>query len=119
MEKNSPLSEIGKDEYMKSKTYRRKACEGSIYITVARTGDGKLSSLLITPPSKSNDCGGSYAYALQDLTTFALRRAEGEQDIKLIIKALSGQYCNAMPPNKDKCKSCPDCVASVLREELK
>lgn len=103
---------------MTSKTYRRKTCEGHIYIIVNRKDDGSFASILINPPSKNNDCGCSYAYALQDLLTFSLRRSEEEKDIKLIIKAISGHYCNAMPPSKDHCKSCVDCIAQVIKEEF-
>jgi len=103
---------------MTSKTYQRKTCEGHIYIIVNRKDNGEFSSLLVNPPSKNNDCGCSYAYALQDLVTFALRRAVDEREIRLIIKAVSGHFCNAMPPNKHKSKSCSDCVAQVLKEEF-
>lgn len=103
---------------MKSKTYQRRTCSGSIYIIVNRDDNNKFCSILINPPSKTNDCGGSYAYALQDLATFALKRVEGHGDINLIIKALSGHICNAMPPNEHHCKSCPDALASILKGEF-
>lgn len=104
---------------MKSKTYNRKVCEGNIYVTIARNRENKVSSLLISPPSKSNDCGGSTLYALQDLVTFGIRHAENREDIKLILKALSGHHCNACPPTQTGHKSCVDAVAQILREELK
>jgi hypothetical protein len=103
---------------MKSKTYQRKTCEGSIYITIARKEDGTFGSLLITPPSKANNCGCSYAYALQDLLTFSLRRAEGDNELKLILKSISGHYCNAMPPNNNHSKSCPDAISQIIKEEF-
>jgi len=105
---------------MTSKTYIRKTCNNeNIYIIINRKEEGEFASVLLHPPSKTNDCGCSYAYALQDLLTFALRsRAEGEKDIKLIIKAIAGHYCNAMPANKNHCRSCPDGVAQVLKEEF-
>jgi len=103
---------------MKSKTYQRKTCSGSLYIIVNRDDNNKFCSILINPPSKTNECGGSYAYGLQDLATFALKRAEGKRDINLIIKALSGHHCNAMPPNEKHCKSCSDALAGILKEEF-
>ncbi len=118
MEEDKQVHEARKDIYLKANTHQRRTCEGHIYIVVNRKEDGKFDSLLITPPSKTNECGYSYASAIQDLATFALRRAEGERDIKLIIKALAGHYCNAMPPNKDKCKSCVDAVANVIKQEF-
>jgi hypothetical protein len=102
---------------MKSKTYQRKTCNGSIYIIVNRDDNNKFCSI-IKPTTTTNDCGGSYAYALQDLATFALKRVEGRRDINLIIKALSGHICNAMPPNEHHCKSCPDALASILKGEF-
>ena len=103
---------------MKSKTYQRKSCSGSIYIIVNRDDNNKFCSVLLHPPAKENNCGCSYAYALQDLLTFALKRAEDSREINLIIKAVSGHYCNAMPPNKEHCKSCVDAVAGVIKEEF-
>jgi len=103
---------------MKSHTYCRRSCDGSIYIIVNRNEKGEFQSLLINPPSKTNDCGCSYAYSLQDLLTFSLLHADGEKDIRLILKAVSGHYCNAMPPNKDHCKSCSDAVGNILRKEF-
>ena len=103
---------------MKSKTYQRKSCEGHIYITIIRDKNDKFNQVLIASPSKNNDCGGSYAYAMQDLLTYCLRRAEDKKDFDLIIKAISHQICNAMPPNKQHCKSCSDCVASVIKEDF-
>lgn len=103
---------------MISKTYQRKTCEGHIYIIVNRKENGEFVSILINPPSKNNDCGCSYAYALQDLLTFSLRRAKEEGEIKLICKAVAGHYCNAMPPSRHHCKSCVDAVAQVIKEEF-
>jgi hypothetical protein len=103
---------------MTSKRYERKTCEGSIYIIVNRDDNGKFCSILIYPPAKENNCGYSWAFAVQDLITFALKRAEGQKELRLIHKALSGQICNAMPPNKDHCKSCPDAIAQVLKKEF-
>ena len=121
MEKDKQVCEVREDEHIDktddSKTYRRKTCEGHLYLTIARK-EGRFDYILITPPSKTNDCGSSWAIALQDLLTFSLRRIEGEKDFKLILKALSGHYCNAMPPNKSHCRSCPDAVASILKEDF-
>lgn len=103
---------------MIAKTHTRRACEGNIRIVVNRDDNNKFCSIQIYPPAKNNDCGYSNAFALQDLATFALRRAEDNKDIKLIIKAVSGHYCNAMPPNEHHCKSCSDCLASVLKTEF-
>ena len=103
---------------MTSKRYERKTCEGSIYIIVNRDDNGKFCSILIYPPAKENNCGYSWAFAVQDLITFSLKRAEGQKELRLIHKALSGQICNAMPPNKDHCKSCPDAIAQVLKKEF-
>jgi len=103
---------------MTSKRYERKTCEGSIYIIVNRDDNGKFCSILIYPPAKENNCGYSWAFAVQDLITFSLKRAEGQKELRLIHKALSGQICNAMPPNKDHCKSCSDAIAQVLKKEF-
>jgi len=103
---------------MTSKTFQRRTCEGHIYIIVNRKDNGEFSSLLINPPTKNNDCGCSYAYALQDLLTFALRRTADERETKLIIKAVAGHYCNAMPSNKHHCRSCVDAVAQIIKEEF-
>ena len=119
MEENKRICEHNQNEYLIAHCYQRKSCEGNLYITINRDHDGRFNSLLITPPAKTNDCGGAYAYALQDLLTFALRRAVDEKEIKLILKAISGQFCNAMPPNKNHCKSCPDAIAQILKTEFK
>ena len=103
---------------MNAKTFCRPACNGdNLYITINRKENGDFVSILIHPPAKTNDCGGSYAYALQDLATFALRRSEGEKDIRLIIKALSGHHCHACPPNKHHGKSCSDHLGQIVKEE--
>lgn len=103
---------------MKAKTYKRKTCEGSISVVINRDENGKFCSLQIYPPAKENNCGYSYAFALQDIVTFAINRAKDEKDIKLILKAISGHYCNAMPVNSFHCKSCVDAVSQVLKGEL-
>ena len=103
---------------MIAKAYQRKTCEGSIYIIINRDDNGKFCSIQIYPPAKENNCGYSYAFALQDLLTYSLKRAEEERDFKLIIKAISGHYCNAMPVNKHHCKSCVDAVAGIVKEEF-
>jgi len=103
---------------MIAKTYCHKTCSGNIYITINRKDNGEFVSILIHPPAKTNDCGGAMAYSLQDLATFALRRADGDKDIRLIIKALSGHHCNAMPPNKDHARSCSDILGKILKEEF-
>ena len=103
---------------MIAKTYTRKSCEGSIRVVVNRDDNGKFCSIQIYPPAKENNCGYSYAFALQDILTFALRRAENQREINLIIKSVSGHFCNAMPPNEKHCRSCADAVGGVLREEF-
>jgi hypothetical protein len=100
-----------------SKTYSRPTCEGHIYITII-TKDDKFHSILIEPPSKSNDCGGSFVSAISDLLTFAIRRANGKEEIKAIVKGLSGHYCMGMRPNKHHCKSCSDAISQIIKEEL-
>lgn len=64
------------------------------------------------------DCGYSWAFAIQDLLTFALKRAEGDRDLKLIAKSVMGQFCNAMPVNQDHAKSCVDAISQVLKKEF-
>jgi hypothetical protein len=103
---------------MIAKRYSRKSCEGSIYIIVNRDDNGKFCSIQIYPPAKNSNCGYSYAFALQDLLTFALKRAENKREINLIIKAVAGHYCNAMPPNEQHCRSCSDAVSQILKEEF-
>jgi hypothetical protein len=103
---------------MIAKRYARKTCEGSIYIIINRDNNGKFCSILVYPPAKENNCGYSYAFAVQDLLTFALKRAENQREINLIIKALSGQMCNACPPTEHHHKSCVDAIAQVLRLEF-
>ncbi len=99
------------------KAYQRSACEGHIYVIINRTEKGEFDSILINPPSKNNDCGGSYAFAVQDLLTYCLRRAK-KDDFSIILKAISGQYCNAMPPNKHHCKSCIDAIADCIKSDF-
>ena len=103
---------------MESKTYTRKSCEGAIRIVVNRDGNGKFCSVQIYPPAKNSNCGYSWAFAVQDLLTFALKRTEGQRDINLIIKALSGQYCNACPPSEHHHKSCVDAISQAIRSEF-
>lgn len=103
---------------MKAKTYCRRSCEGSIRIVVNRDDNGKFCSIQIYPPAKENNCGYSWAFAIQDLLTFSIKRAENQREINLIKKAVSGHYCNAMPPNKHHCKSCSDCLGDVLKTEF-
>ena len=104
---------------MIAKTFQRKACNNdNLYITINRKENGEFVSILIHPPAKNNDCGGSYAYALQDLATFALRRSPEEKDIRLILKALSGHSCHACPPNKHHGKSCSDYLGQIIKAEF-
>ena len=103
---------------MKAKTYQRKTCEGSIYIIVNRDDNNKFCSIQIHPPAKENNCGYSYAIALQDLLTFGLRKAEDDKEIRMVVKAIAGHYCNGMPPNERHCRSCSDAVAQVVKEEF-
>lgn len=103
---------------MIAKSYARKTCEGSIYIVVNRDDNGKFCSIQIYPPAKENNCGYSYAFAVQDLLTFALKRAENKREINLIIKAVSGQHCNACPPSETHHKSCADALAQILKLEM-
>lgn len=103
---------------MKSKTYQRKACNGnSLYITINRNEGEEFNSILINPPAKNNDCGGSYAYSLQDLLTFCLRKRENG-DLKKILKCISGHHCHAVCPNKWHGKSCSDYIAQIIKEEF-
>lgn len=103
---------------MIAKTYDRKSCEGAIRVVVNRDDNGKFCSIQIYPPAKENNCGYSYAFALQDLLTFALKRADGEREVNLILKAVSGHYCNAMPPNEKHCRSCSDAIGQMIRGEF-
>ena len=103
---------------MKSKTYERKSCEGAIRVVVNRDDNDKFCSIQIYPPAKENNCGYSWAFAVQDLLTFTLKRAENQKDINIILKAVSGHFCNAMPPNEKHCKSCPDAVGQIIRGEF-
>jgi len=103
---------------MKAKTYQRKTCEGSIYIIINRDNNGKFCSIQIYPPAKENNCGYSYAFALQDLLTFSLRRATNQREVNLIIKAVAGQFCNACPPSETQHKSCVDAISQILKKEF-
>jgi hypothetical protein len=103
---------------VKSKTYERKSCEGAIRVVINRDENNKFCSVQIYPPAKENNCGYSWAFAVQDLLTFALKRAENQREINLIIKACSGQFCNACPPSASHHKSCVDAVAQALKEEF-
>ena len=119
MAQNTELLEIDQDKHLvQAKRHQKTSCDGSIYIIINRDKNGKFASLLIYPPAKKNECGYSWAFAVQDLLTFCLLKAKDEREIKLILKAVSGHYCNAMPANKSHCKSCIDAVAQVLKEEL-
>jgi len=103
---------------MKTKSYRFSTCEGNIYIMVNHNNKGEFDSIQIYPPAKNNNCGYSWAFALQDLVTFALRRVKDNDDIRLIIKSIAGHNCNAMPPNKQHCKSCVDALSKVVKENF-
>jgi len=103
---------------MIAKTYTRKSCEGSIRVVVNRDDNGRFCSIQIYPPAKENNCGYSWAFAVQDLLTFSLKRAEGQRELKLIHKAVSNQICNAMPPNEHHCKSCSDAIGQVIKKEF-
>ena len=102
---------------MKAKRYARKTCEGSIYIIVNRDDNNKFCSIQIYPPAKDNNCGYSYAFALQDLLTFCLKKAESDKEIRMIYKAIASHYCVGMPPNEKHCRSCSDAVAQAVKEE--
>lgn len=103
---------------MKSRTHQRKTCEGSIYVVVNRDDNNKFCSLQIYPPAKKSSCGYSHSFAIQDLVTFGIKKSENQREINVVIKALSGHHCNAMPPNEKHCKSCSDAIASILKEEF-
>jgi hypothetical protein len=103
---------------MKSKTYQRKSCEGNIYIIVNRDDNNKFCSIQIYPPAKENNCGYSWAFAVQDLLTFCLKRAENQREINLIHKAIANHYCVGMPPSKEHCKSCSDAISQAIRSEF-
>lgn len=103
---------------MISKTYTRKTCSGNLRVVVNRDDNKKFCSLQIYPPAKNNDCGYSYAFALQDLLTFSFKHASDEHEIKVIIKAVSGQYCNACPVSETKHKSCVDGISQILKKEF-
>lgn len=102
---------------MNSKTYQRPTCKGHIYITVVRDEKGKFDYVIASPPAKDSDCGGM-VYAIQDLLTWSLRKAEKKEDINQIIKAVTGHFCNGQRPNKFHCKSCSDAFGQVLKKEL-
>jgi len=103
---------------MIARKYTRKSCKGSIHIIVNRDDNGKFCSIQIYPPAKENNCGYSWAFAVQDLLTFALKRAEEQKEVRIIHKAVANQICNGMPPNKDHCKSCSDAIAQVIQKEF-
>lgn len=103
---------------MIAKRYSRSTCEGSIYIIINRDSNGKFCSIQVYPPAKENNCGYSWAFAVQDLLTFALKRAENQREINLIIKACAGQICNSCPPTEHHHKSCVDAIAGVLKTEF-
>ena len=103
---------------MVSKTYTRTTCSGKIRVVVNRDDNKKFCSVQIYPPTKTNDCGCSFAFALQDLLTFALKRSENDHDVKLILKGLAGQHCMAMIANEHHAKSCVDHIAQVLKKEF-
>lgn len=103
---------------MIAKTYSRKSCEGAIRVVVNRDDNGKFCSIQIYPPAKNSNCGYSWAFAVQDLLTFALKRAEGQREINLITKSVAGHFCNACPPSETKHRSCSDALAQVIKTEF-
>lgn len=103
---------------MIAKTYKRNSCDGAIRVIVNRDDNGKFCSILIYPPAKENNCGYSWAFAVQDLLTFSLKRVENQREINLIIKAVSGHFCNGMPANSNHCRSCSDAIAQAIRKEF-
>lgn len=103
---------------MVAKTYTRKACEGNIRIVVNRDGNNKFCSIQIYPPAKNSNCGYSWAFAVQDLLTFCLKRAGGQREVNLITKSVAGHFCNACPPSETRHRSCVDAISQILKKEF-
>lgn len=99
-----------------SKTHRAETGCGSLYLTIAYKEDGKFNFIKINA-EKDCQCGNSWADAISDTLTFALRRAT-QEEIKPLLKQLIGHSCNNKKPNAKHIESCADAIGKILREEL-
>lgn len=88
---------------------------GNIYVTVNRDEVGIKEVMLKL--GKAGNCIPSWCEALSRVISVALQCGA---DVEEIRKTLQGIRCQSpmMFPEEDRVLSCPDCVASVLGEEL-
>jgi hypothetical protein len=103
----------------KERTYQQQTGCGNLYVIVAYKHDteskNKIEFIRVAGDG-NNDCGESMWEAIADQTTFALRRARNEWEIKQIIKNLRHHRCNRFIAGRSK--SCADAIGSVLEKEL-
>lgn len=99
-----------------SKTFRSETGCGSLYLTIAYKPDGKFNFIKINA-EKDCQCGNAWVDSMSDVITFAIRRAS-QEEIKPLLKQLTGHICNNKRPNKYHISSCPDALGKILQEEL-
>lgn len=91
----------------------------NLYLTIAFSNDpekkGKIEFIRLSGAG-DNECGASFYEALADQTTFALRRARNEWEIRQIIKNLRHHRCNKYIVGC--AKSCSDALGEVLEKVL-
>jgi hypothetical protein len=102
-----------------SKTYRRRVGCDNLYVMVVFSNDpekpNRIEFIRITGRG-DNECGASFYESLADQTTFALRRARNEWEIRQIIKNLRYHRCNKYVVGC--AKSCSDAIGEILEEVL-
>jgi hypothetical protein len=102
-----------------SKTYKRlTGCE-NLYVTIVFTIDkerkNKIEFLRVIG-SGDNECGAAMYEAIADQTTFALRRARNEWELRQIIKNLRHHRCNKF--SVGRAKSCADAIGEIIEKEI-
>ena len=117
MTEKTPIEDIGTT--YKSKTYKRRVGCDNLYLTLAYSNDpekpNKIEFIRISGKI-DNECGASFYESLADQTTFALRRARNEWEIKQIIKNLRYHRCNKYIVGC--AKSCSDALGETLEKAL-
>ena len=99
----------------KSRTYKRRVGCENLYVIVAFSNHPKKPDKIefIRISGKvDNECGTSFYESLADQTTFALRRARNEWEIRQIIKNLRYHRCNKYIVGC--AKSCSDALGEIL-----
>lgn len=100
---------------LSGRTHKWKTSCGNLYITVNRDG-GAVKEVMLKL-GKAGNCVPAWSEALSRVISIALQCGA---DVGEIQKTLMGIRCHQpwLFPEEERVLSCPDCVASVLMEEL-